>query len=317
MAGRTAPDMHGEAAAWVARMDAGQWGDADEAGLQAWLAGDPRRAGALLRAQASWATLDRPDEVETGVQARQRHWRSRRGLLAGAGGALAASLAGGLIWFNFGRTYATEIGEIRRVPLADGSTAAINTSSRIEVDLGPSRREVRLTRGEAWFQVAPDRTRPFIVLAGRVRARAVGTAFAVRRRDDGAEILVTEGTVEAWADGAEGNRIKLTAGQRAFVADNAAIVEPPAAPSSVDRALAWRSGRIDLVGDTLSDAIAEFNRYNQRRLVLADPALADEQFDGVFRTDDPEGFAVAIRSSLSVPIDLSDPDMIRIGNPPR
>ena len=131
---------------------------------------------------------------------------------------------------------------------------------------------MRVEQGEAWFQVAKDKQRPFVVAAGRARIRAVGTAFSVRRRAGGADVLVTEGAVEVWADGAEGHRVRLSAGARGFIADDAAIVQQPAAPSAIDRALAWRSGKVDLAGDRLDSAVAEFNRYNQRRLVIADPA---------------------------------------------
>jgi transmembrane sensor len=304
-----------EATTWLARMDAGTWSDADEQALQAWLAEDPRRRGALLQAEAAWLTLDPPSA--TAIEPSIRRLRfSRRSALAIGGASIAASLTAGLLWFR-SASYTTEVGEIRRVPLADGSVAAINTASRIEVAMAEARREVRLDRGEAWFQVAKDPKRPFLVEAGRVRVQAVGTAFSVRRRDDGADILVSEGVVEAWADGAEGNRIRLVAGRRAFVGENAAIRQEPAEPSSVDRTLAWRAGKIDLAGNSLTEAIAEFNRHNQRKIYLADPALGHEQFDGLFRTDDPEGFAVAIKNSLQVEIDLSDSDRIRIGRPRR
>lgn len=314
--------MRDEAATWVARMDGGNWGDVEEAELQAWLDGDARRRGALLQAQAAWMTLDKPaadvrlaerSQTKPETPSRRVLPFSRRSFFVGGGGAIAASVAFALAWNLGGTGYETSVGEIRRVPLADGSVAAINTASKIEVALAERRRSVVLDRGEAWFQVAKDPTRPFVVEAGRVRVQAVGTAFSVRRRDNGAEVLVTEGVVEAWADGAEGNRVRLTAGQSAFIADNAAIERAAAVPSSVDRKLAWRSGKIDLLGETLSGAIAEFNRYNQRQIVLADPALGSEQFDGVFRTDDPEGFAIAVKSALDVPVDVSGPGEIRIG----
>lgn len=301
-----------EATTWLARMDGGAWSDADEQALQHWLAEDPRRRGALLRAEAAWLTLDQIPIITT-EQRETRPGFDRRKFLAVGGGSIAASLGAGLLWFGSAATYTTEVGEVRRVPLADGSVAAINTASRIEVAMAGKRREVRITQGEAWFQVVKDRNRPFLVEAGRIRVQAIGTAFSVRRRDGGADILVTEGVVEAWADGAEGNRIRLLAGRRAFIGDDAAILQEPAEPYSVDRTLAWRGGKIDLAGDSLTEAIAEFNRHNQRKIQLADPALGGERFDGTFRTNDPEGFAVAIENSLQVEVDLSDPHRILIG----
>src|SRR3546814_10232647 len=114
-------------------------------------------------------------------------------------------MAGGVMLLG-GTSYATSGGEIRRGPLADGSIAAINTASAIDVKLDDAARHVRVVEGEAWFQVARDKQRPFVVAAGRARVRAVGTAFSVRRRAGGADVLVTVGGVEVWADGAERHR---------------------------------------------------------------------------------------------------------------
>lgn len=319
MTDRRAADIDAEAARYVARMDGDGWSDANEDELDAWLARDPRHPGALLRAQAAWMTLDRPFAAHAASrnESAPAPRFSRRGLLAGGGATIAASIAGGILLLSGGTGYATAVGEIRRVPLGDGSIAAINTASAIDVQLNEAGREVRLGRGEAWFQVAKDKRRPFVVASGRARVRAVGTAFSVRRGDGGTHVLVTEGEVEVWASGAEGHRVRLAAGSRGFVADNAAIEKASTAPSSIDRALAWRNGKIDLAGDRLDSAVAEFNRYNQRRIVVGDPAIAGERFDGVFRTDDPEGFAKAVEVSLGVPVDLSDPTQIRIGTPDR
>ncbi|WP_204272534.1 FecR domain-containing protein, partial [Enterobacter hormaechei] len=86
------------------------------------------------------------------------------------------------------------------------------------------------------FQVAKDSKRPFLVEAGKIRVQAVGTAFAVRRRQAGADIFVTEGVVEAWTSGAGAPHIRIAAGEHAFVADDAAVVRAPASASSVYRA---------------------------------------------------------------------------------
>lgn len=311
----SAAQIEDQAAIWLARMDGDQWNETLAAELDAWLAEDPRHDGAFLQAQAAWAML-RPDAGAIADTQNAPPRFDRRRLLVG-GGAIAASVAGGLAFWLRGTTYRTDVGEIRRVPLADGSTAAINTASTVEVDFSKSLRRVALARGEAWFQVAKEPARPFLVEAGRIRVRAVGTAFSVRRREAGADVLVTEGVVEAWADGADGQAIRLAAGGRAFIADNAAVERATGEASAVDRALAWRGGKIDLVGQPLSEAMAEFNRYNRRKLLLADPALAGERFDGVFRTDDPAGFAAMIATSLQVPVDLSGPEVIRIGRPRR
>jgi transmembrane sensor len=299
-----------QAAAWVARMDGAGWTEAQEAELSAWLAADRRHRGALLQAQSAWISLDEQ------ARAAERDMRlsgiGRRGALFG-GGAIAASLAGAALWVRSGTTYRTALGEIRHVPLADGSVAAINSGSELQIRLADRRREIRLDSGEAWFRVAKDPSRPFVVEAGGVVVQAVGTAFSVRRRPEGADVLVTEGIVEAWAGGSAQPLLRLAAGQRAFIGENADVEVAPDVPSAVDRTLAWRQGSIDLDGDTLASAVSEFNRYNRRKLVLVDPQLVGHRFDGTFHTDDPEGFATAVGNSYGVPIDFSDATVIRIG----
>jgi transmembrane sensor len=311
---QNAREIQDEAAHWVARMDAAGWSDADEAELELWLRADSRRQGALLQAQAAWATLDALSDAAEDQDTSIDH-ATRRRFLIGGGTAIAASLAGGLFLLNRDAQYGTEVGEIRRVPLADGSTMVINTASLATVDLEKAQRLVRIRQGELWFQVAKDPKRPFLVEAGQIRVQAVGTAFAVRRREGGADIFVTEGVVEAWSANAGAPHIRIAAGEHAYVADTAEVQRSPASATSVYRALAWREGKIDLAGVTLAQAAAEFNRYNRRQLVIVDPSIANESFDGTLRTDDLEGFAMAVRESLGVPIDLSNPDEIRVGRP--
>jgi transmembrane sensor len=145
-----------------------------------------------LQAEAAWLSLDKAhDGVAAIDHGRQRF--SRRTVL-GTASALAATLIGALFWRRSGTVYRTELGEIRHVPLADGSSATINSDSEVKVRLADNRREVRLASGEAWFRVMKDPMRPFVVEAGQVVVQAVGTAFSVRRRENGADVLVTEGS---------------------------------------------------------------------------------------------------------------------------
>jgi transmembrane sensor len=308
----TATEIAGEAAHWVAQMDRGGWTDADEDALELWMRSDPRREGALLQAQAAWISAETALAPAPAEAAPEPRWWSRRSLLAGGGAAIAASAAGLFVLLDGPTRYDTTVGEIRRLPLRDGSAVAINTASTLDVAITDTARRVTVERGEAWFQVAKDRARPFVVEAGNVRVQAVGTAFSVRRRAEGIDIIVTEGVVEAWVAGAEQARKRIAAGSGGFVRDGSPLVDVTGG-SAIDRPLAWRNGKIDLVGTTLGDAVAEFNRYNTRRLTIADADLGKLQVDGMFRTDDPEGFAMAVHGLLDVAVDLSDPGEIRLG----
>jgi transmembrane sensor len=315
MSRASARAIEAQAAEWVVRLDRDGECPLLRAQLDAWLGKDERCAGAFLQAQAAWRLLHEPGDLTEALPpaatAAQGRW-SRRALMGLGVSAIAASVAGlFLVWPE--KHFETQVGEVRRIPLADGSVIAINVQSDVAVSLRKDVRLLRITRGEAFVQVAKDRERPFIAEAGKVRVRAVGTGFSVERRDDGALVMVSEGVVEAWVDGAEGNFVRIVAGQQAYVADNAAITRQPSTPDSIERALAWRSGRIDLAGETLAQAVAEFNRYNLRKIVLIDSRLGQEPLYGVFRLDDPEGFARTIRHGFDVPISLSASGEIVIG----
>jgi transmembrane sensor len=314
-----ANDIEAEATHWIMRLDREGDNVTFRAQLETWLAQDTRRRGALLRAEAAWAMLDRlavPTGDEVAPMPRREGPRrggvSRRALI-GAGGAIAAAAALGFVVPWSRNRYQTTVGEIRRLPLPDGSTAAINTATQIEAHMASDARNISLAYGEAWFQVAKDPRRPFTVRAGSIFVKAVGTAFSVYRKTASAEVLVTEGAVEAWVDGARGAGVRLTAGESALISDDAAVSKDPIQPSKIDQALAWRSGMIDLAGMTLSDAVTQFNRYNRRHLVIADQSLANEEFFGIFRIDDAEGFANAVHQSLGAKVSFADRSVIVLG----
>jgi len=297
----SAQQIEEAAVRWLWRLDREGRTPEREVELESWLAGDLRRRGAYLQAEASWRLLDRASLL-TGDDAPPAGGHSglfaRRKMLIGGGAAIAASLAGLGLVLTSGRHITTAIGEVRRVPLGDGSTAAVNTQSAIQVSFHTRQRTVRLNDGEAWFQVAKDAGRPFVVEAGNVRVRAVGTAFSVRRRESGADVIVTEGVVETWALLGEDRMLRLAAGEAAFVNADPGGTSTITPKVDVDRKLAWREGKVELSGETLAEAVDEFNRYNQSKLVIREPTAARARLYGEFRADDPSTFAKAANASL-------------------
>jgi transmembrane sensor len=297
----SAADIEVKAVRWVVRADQGELTRADRTELDAWLAGDRRRRGAYARAEAAWMMLDRAKALNGASEqpsSPKRGRLGRRGLLTGLTAAAAACVAVVIAPQLWSSRYGTAVGEIRRVPLSDGSMAAINTDTVLDVTMRPRLRQVKLDRGEAWFQVAKDAQRPFVVESGPVRVRAVGTAFSVRRREGGCEVLVTEGVVEAWSQDVGAAPRRVRAGERIFVSDEVGPASPATAPIDITRNLAWREGQIVLDGEDFAAAAAEFNRYNERKIVIADGAMADEKLVGWFRTNEPESFARAAASSF-------------------
>lgn len=297
----------GQAALWATKLDLGALSASEEAALDAWLAQDPLHQGALLRAQATLAYIDRGRALAPGgafqqdvaVAAEKAATPDRRKFLQLS--ALATTIAAGfgaivVLQRSSREDIRTDIGEVRRVPLADGSVAVLNTSSRLAVALQAKQRAISLEEGEAWFEVAHDRSRPFIVDAGKVRVRAVGTAFSVRLQPEGADVMVTEGVVETWIEGRTDSHRILRAGARSYAASGTGPASSTIDDNlqEIERTLAWRGGEIALNGQTVDYAVAELNRYNRKRIVIEDPSIGRERLVGYFRTNDPMRFADAV-----------------------
>lgn len=309
-----------EAARWAIRRDGRELSPDEQASLDDWLAADERRVGALFRAEAVLSYLDQGQAIDVvaapgaGVLAdAEPARRTRRHMLAGGGLAIAAALSGVLVTSlsTPREAFSTAVGEIRRIPLADGSTATVNTASRITVAMQPERREIQVSDGEAWFEVAHDPKRPFVVEAGNVRVRAIGTAFSVRRHADGVDVLVTEGVVEIWRVGEPQRPVRIQRGQRSFVAADATAVDAVSAAPEIERALAWRSGELALNGEPLSYAVDELNRYNRQKIVIVDPMIGRTPIVGYFRTGDPGAFAEAVTAIAGARIEM-DGSTIRL-----
>lgn len=305
-----------EALAWVVRQSECALGEAAQQAFDAWFAADIRHQGAYLRALAINKALDQAMVQQTLRPQRERldaEWagaswhkaQSRRAFLVAGGSAagiavFAAAVA--LPAWSGATVLTTAKGEFRKIPLPDNSVANMNSGSQVEVRLTQNKRRLTLGKGEVWLEVAKDKSKPFIVEAGEVRVRAVGTAFGVRRYSNGAEILVTEGTVEVWSSEGSARKRLLSAGERAFVANLASEIAVARQPREVERKLAWREGKVVFNNQTLSEAVADFNRYSLRKIVIVDPDLRNKKLVGQYQIDAPELFAKDVGSFLDVPI---------------
>jgi transmembrane sensor len=268
----------------------------------AWLAEDPRHRELFEEFGGVVAVMRRTPELQpAGVRSPRRSWRPA--LLGGA--AAAAVVLGYFGWWRpsfYRGSHDTRIGIVRRVGLPDGSVVELNSDSALAADFSPGERHLRLAKGEAEFYVAKNPRRPFIVEAGGVSVRAVGTAFDVRLRPGAVEVLVTEGKVQVGAAGG-GTPTPVAAGQRISVALGALAAGPKVL--AVDRQVAhrllsWQAGRLDFVDATLGEMVGEFNRYNRHQLVIADPVLAAQRFGGTFRLDDPAAFVRMLQATFGV-----------------
>jgi transmembrane sensor len=302
---RTSAAIDEEAARWAARIDRAPLADADAAALAYWLAADTRHLGAFARAQAVLASADRARALGPGLAAPAPAMAlSRRrmfGLAVAAAGVAAAAvpalrLAGTIFG---GRRLETRRGEVQLVSLEDGSRITLDTDSRVVTRFDVDARRVELIAGEALFDVARDRSRPFIVRAGDTEVRAIGTSFSVGVRPDGAvKVLVREGLVDVRKVRAAAG-VSVPANRLALVPAQAPVPAPVVLPpDEVSRQLAWREGMLAFENERLDAAAAQFARYSDVPIRISDEALAGRRISGWFSASDPRGFARAAALSL-------------------
>jgi transmembrane sensor len=248
--------------------------------------------------------------------------------------AIALVAVGAALWTTIERpgwqSYVTDFGSLERIVLADGSVVHLNTNSKMRVRLSHQRREIVLERGEALFTVAHEQTRPFDVQANGTTVRAVGTVFSVRlgsARD--VEVIVKEGRVQidpptlqdidASIDVAPPRASLLSAGETVRIkpSEERELQVVKVADADVSRKLSWTEGRLIFERQTLAEVVAEFNRYNRRQMVIADPAIAGRRVGGGFEATDIDSFIAALEHSFGIraypsPEEEPDAELIRL-----
>ena len=177
-------------------------------------------------------------------------------------------------------------------------------------------RRVDLVRGEAFFSVTKDAVRPFVVAAGGVEARALGTMFVVRQRENETELVVAEGRVRFGAAGGRATGVEASAGQFAVCdprkpdATRVGVLDAAA----LARRLAWKSGRLVCRPEMpLAEAVAEFNRYHRAQLVLRDAATAAVPIGGAFELANVDAFVRMLEKSFDIAVVERDPERVVLG----
>jgi transmembrane sensor len=238
---------------------------------------------------------------------------------------LAASLilvlVGGIItWRYLERgVYATEAGEGRTVTLADGSRIELNGRTRLRVSYSDHERDIALLEGQALFQVAKDKSRPFIVNTGTAQVRAVGTAFDVHKEGAETTVTVLEGTVSVLSmtrapaessttTGGAAPDLFVTAGEQAVVTPEGSR-KPHAA--NVAAVTAWTRGQLEFDETPLTQVAEEFNRSSPRPLVLDSVSAGKVRISGVYSSVDPASLILFLRNQPDLAVTESA-DLIEV-----
>ncbi|MFT3870788.1 MAG: FecR domain-containing protein [Nibricoccus sp.] len=327
------------AAEWLARRDRGMTAAEQDSYLQ-WLSERPEHGKAMAQMEKSWNALNKLSEWRPAhsptpnpdllAPAHKYNFPWKR-LLAVA----AILVVAAFCWFQFPTGHRPKSHQAiihpgpERLTLEDGSVVELNVGAKVDVRFTPQERRVQLVRGEAHFAVAKNPARPFVVSADKFAVRAVGTAFSVALDHDAVSVLVTEGKVRLGESSQRGQVPEaeetsrelshLVAGQKAIITLGAAIQSGAATseqhvqisevtPAEMERALSWQGLRLEFVNMPLGDVVAEFNRYNVHKLVVADPETAAIVVGGNFRADNinafvrllDAGFGVSARTSGNI-----------------
>jgi transmembrane sensor len=286
---------------------------------------DSRTDPFLARVETEARDLVRPLVESKSAESKVKRRESQHAWLPRA---LVATMLMGIMssvayyFLTLGPTYRTPIGGLASVPMTDGSKVTLNTDSAIRVDVSGKERRVRLDHGEAFFEVAKDPTRPFVVSVGSKRVIAVGTQFSVRRISNDIRVFVIEGKVRFEDDsmssgkphagssaqaGIQGEQhsssdsgaVFLTAGSIARTGDTGVLVQEQSL-REVEDYLSWRSGYLVFRDTAVADAVAEFNRYNVHKIVIQDHQVATIKLSGKFRSTNFEAFARLLEDGFPI-----------------
>ncbi len=296
-----------EAIRWHARLREPDPSGKTRTAFEQWLSADARHIRASAEAQALWVMLGQPvARVMSSESAGARPAASRRPIPARRTGiavaaclvvllGLAVSRQTGVL-DNLRSDYVTAVGRRRTVSLADGSQIILNTDTAMAVAFEPDRRVVRLYRGEAWFAVAHNTDRPFIVQTPGGDVRVTGTHFNVRLKDGRAIVSLLEGRVELTADDATGKAVILSPGEQGIV--TARGVDTPKT-FDTNAVTAWQHGQLVFYQAPLAEVVEQLNRYRPGWIMLAS-ALRPTKVTGVFGTNNPDAALSVIQDTLHI-----------------
>lgn len=305
-----------EAAAWHIRLREPDADPDTHAAFLEWLKHDPSHLAAYDQAERLWGALGSarpPERDEAAIEAlvtSARPSRSRRAARAATAGAYLLLTVGAAHWIWRGglddlrADYVVPTGAQRTVSLADGSTIELNTDTAIAVDLTDKYRRIRLFRGEAYFRVARDPSRPFIVETSDGDTRVTGTTFNLRTGNGQTQVGLVEGRVQLSSPGQPQRTVDLSPGQQGDISSRGVSVPRG---FDADATTAWRRGQIVFFRTPLTEVVSELNRYHRGRIVILGSGLSAMLVTGAFDAHDPAAAIGIIEGALGVSsIRLSD-----------
>lgn len=294
-----------EAGDWLLRLQSPEHTEADYQDWLLWCDADPENFAAFETVQRRWQNLDGLKSAE-----RARSDRGKRIAWALAAGIAAVAVTLGITRYvreastPAPQQVATTLTN-RAATLPDGSKIILGTQSLVNMDFNGPKRQLDLSSGEAYFKVKHDKARPFVVRVGDVSVTAIGTAFDVRRDRDNVTVTVEEGLVEVRGRtlGRKDAVWRAEAGYQLTYSAKHRTVSMASVNPSV--ALGWRNGELAYLYEPLGSVVEDLNRYSTRRIVIADPEVAQIPFTGTAFAASLEGWLAGVKQAYPVEIQES------------
>ncbi len=275
---------------WLAYLYSGLATAEGEAAFSAWFKKSEQNRAAWQQADEGWQSIDAavapeavpvPNNIGVAVESPVVPLKQPMYRKVMVFASLAASfLVAAILWQNSFKSpakinhYTSQTGEIKTVELADGSRITLGGASALMTVFSEGERQIELTRGGAYFDVAADSARPFTVRSGDTEVRVLGTAFDMAHSEEGVRVAVADGRVEVRAaEGAAKQRssLQLTPGQKLFVESGGRFGDVQA--FEVDHAFTWRTGMLQYYAEPLAHVVEEVNRYRTNKILLASEEL--------------------------------------------
>lgn len=306
----TAGAVRAKAAEWLARRESEDWGDEARAAFDVWLSQSSVHRVAFLRVESAWAQTRRLSVVRKPfppvTSPAKQPWRAPARIAAVV--AVAAGLGAAAMFYPFksqDQIFRTPLGGRETITLNDGSLIELNTDTVLRARITTGQRKLWLEKGEAYFKVRHDANHPFEVMVGDHRITDVGTQFSVRRDGEKLKVSLLEGAIRFDASVQSGKKpIYLKPGDELLATAEKLSVHRSTTMQAT-RELGWRKGMLFFDHTPLADAAAEFNRYNHKKIIIADEAAGRRVIGASFATNNIELFARMSRAVLGLRVEES------------
>lgn len=335
-------DIQEQACLWISKLDR-ELSSEEKVQLGDWLEQTPKHREALLEMAEFWDDLTALNQLSTlfpleqTMANRHKNWGA---LAIAASFALVSLVSANLLFngelFSFNgqvqqantNSFTTEVGEQANFMLPDGTKIHLNTDSVVNIAYTTTHRQLSLVKGEASFDVAKDKLRPFTVTAGSQSFTALGTVFNVQKNNESAmELVVTEGRVlitkaeqplETITQLIGKEQAQLLPGTLVTSGEKAIIKRDIKAPvtkvplEQLQRDLAWQQGMLIFEGEPLEQALTEVERYTSIKFEVTDPQLAKLKVAGYFKAGDIDGLLASLSSNFNIVTNRYSEDLIKL-----